>query len=140
MLSNLPKNALNGSHHIVIDDKVETRRLASLGRLRRDTVKSPRPLNLLLGISDSLYYGNNIVMTLAFSYIRTYVVVTWAYLAIWANHECPEMLQHFCITSVHALKQYFETNCWNITNLIPQLKITSYIKNHGILCWFGSKY
>jgi len=52
ILSNLPKNASNGSHHIVMDDKSETRRLGSLGRLRRDIAKSSRPLNpiLLLGI------------------------------------------------------------------------------------------
>ena len=57
ILSNLPKKALNGSHHMVMDDSSETRR-SILGRLnRRDIVKSSRPLNpnLLLGISDSLY-------------------------------------------------------------------------------------
>ena len=45
---------------MVMDDKSETRRLA-LGRLRRDTVTFSPPLNLLLGIADSLHQNNTVI-------------------------------------------------------------------------------
>ena len=57
ILSNLPKKASNGSHHMVMDDKLETSRL-SLGRLSRDIVTSS-PLNLLLGTSELLHRYKN---------------------------------------------------------------------------------
>ena len=51
-MSNVPKNTLNGWHQMVMALRSDINR-PSLGRLRSETVTFS-PLNLLLGIIDSL--------------------------------------------------------------------------------------